>query len=135
MVVTKKGLKQLLEMNYLPLNEIFNFTDGQDCMIYKTNEFDKAEMDDIVYIPDIYLNEIPINHIKYDEDEIDNILIHCITKQDFLDECKGNEKLARDLFDFVDWQHPDIQDLLDGWNEFEEEEFYKTYGCSLKDFY
>ena len=117
MVVTKKGLKQLLEENYLPLNEIFNFTDGQDCLIYKATDFDKAEMDDIVYIPDICLNEIPINHIKYDEDEIDNILIHCITKQDFLDECKGNEKLARDLFDFVDWQHPDIQDLLDGWNE------------------
>ena len=117
MNVTKKDLKQSLEENYLPLNEIFNFTDGQDCLIYKATDFDKAEMDDIVYIPDICLNEIPINHIKYDEDEIDNILIHCITKQDFLDECKGNEKLARDLFDFVDWQHPDIQDLLDGWNE------------------
>lgn len=134
MVVTKKGLKQLLEMNYLPLNEIFNFTDGQDCMIYKTNDFDKAEMDDIVYIPDIYLNEIPINHIKYDEDEIDNILIHCITKQDFLDECKGNETLARDLFDFVDWQRPDIQDLLDGYDESDAEEFEERYGCSLSEF-
>ena len=134
MNITKKDLRKMLNKG-TPLNTIFNFTPGQDCEIYKALDFDEAKMGDIIYIPDTNLNEIYVDSTVYYDGEIECILGNCYTKQDFLDECNGNEKLTRDLFDFVDWQHPDIQDLLDGWNEFEEEEFYETYGCPLKDFY
>lgn len=134
MNVTKEELKELLDEGK-PLNEIFNFTPGQDCEIYAAYDFDKAKPDDIIYIPDIDLNEICVDSTVYYDDEIEHIMSCCYTKQDFIDECKGNEKLAWDLFCAVDWQHPDvIADLLCGWDESEEEEFYETYGCSLKDF-
>ena len=43
-------------------------------------------------------------------------------------ECDGNEKLARELFEFVDWQHPNIQDVLD---TYDDEELEEEYGFSI----
>ena len=51
------------------------------------------------------------------------------TRNDFVEECRSHEDLARELFDFVDWQHPNIQDLLDGYDD---EEFEERYGFSME---
>lgn len=133
MNITKKDLWKMLNKG-IPLNEIFNFIPGQDCEIYKAVDFDESEMDDIIYIPDTNLNEIYVDSTVYYTDEIENILGNCYTKNDFIEECNGNEKMAADLFGYVDWQHPCVQDLLDGYDESDSEEFYRRYGCSLSEF-
>jgi len=121
--MTKEQLKSKLESGCM-LSEIFDFIDGQECLIYK-GEFETT--DNIIYIPDIYLNEIEINACL-SSDEIANVIEHCYSGQDFMTECKGHEKLARELFSFVDWQHPNIQDVLD---TYDEDEFEETYGISM----
>ena len=42
------------------------------------------------------------------------------TRQDFIDICDGNETMARELFDHVDWQMPET--LWNEWLDDEEEE-------------
>lgn len=46
------------------------------------------------------------------------VAIQGYTRQDFIELCDGNEKLARELYDHVDWQHPET--LWDEWLEDEE---------------
>lgn len=121
--MTKNELKMKLEAGTF-LVDLFDFTDGQDCLIYK-GDFEVS--DQIIYIPDIDFNVINTESVLEDE-EIENVLAHCSTGNDFIRECSGHEDLARELFNFVDWQHPNIQDLLDGYND---EEFKKEYGFSM----
>ena len=85
------------------LVELFEFTSGQECDIYKADHFILS--DDIIYIPDIYLNEIPIDRIL-DKKEILWVVSQCYTGFDFLEEADGNQTIAEDLFHFCDWQHP-----------------------------
>lgn len=110
-MINKNELKARLKQGE-HLEDIFNFTDGQECLIYK-GKFEKS--DNIIYIPDIYLNEL-----------------NCYTGNDFLKECNGCEKAARALFGFVDWQHPNIQDLVDLYDD-EEDEFFKKFGIHFED--
>lgn len=124
--MTKQELKDKLLTGSV-LEDLFEFSDGQDCLIYKGN-FEVS--DQIIYIPDIYLNSINIESTLSSE-EIDNIINHCYTGNDFVMECDGNEKLARELFELVDWQHPNIQDVLD---TYDEEEFEEEYGSSMNEF-
>lgn len=121
--MTKRELKDKLLTGSL-LEDLFEFSDGQDCLIYKGN-FEVS--DQVIYIPDIYLNNINIGSALSSE-EIDNVISHCYTGNDFMIECDGNEKLARELFEFVDWQHPNIQDVLD---TYDDEEFEGEYGFSI----
>lgn len=107
------------------LENIFEFIDGQNCLIYKTKHFEMS--DNIIYIPDVDLNEIDTESVLEDE-EIENVLNHCYTGNDFVDECNGHREVAKELFDFVDWQNPNIQDLLDGYDD---EEFEERYGFSM----
>lgn len=123
--MTKKELKDKLMAGAF-LVDLFNFTDGQECLIYKGN-FEVS--DNIIYIPDIYLNGIKTGSVLSDE-EIENVLDDCYTGNDFMTECNGHEDLARELFDFVDWQHPNIQDLLDGYND---EEFEREHGFPMEE--
>lgn len=123
--MTKKELREKL-ISGLHLENIFDFSDGQDCLIYKGN-FEVS--DQIIYIPDIDLNEINTGSVL-DNEEIENVLNHCYTGNDFVTECNGHENLARKLFGFVDWQNPNIQDLLDGYDD---EEFEKEYGFSIEE--
>ena len=88
------------------LSDIFEFTDGQECMIYKGTW---NPGDEVIYIPDIDLNEICINRplIKIlDEEEINDILSCLYTGKDFMELTDGDEELAKRLFYYVDWQHP-----------------------------
>ena len=75
-----------------------------------------------------FLPEIPVNRSVF-ESEIDDIVNECYTTNDFINECKGHENLAEDLFNFIDWQHPDIQDFLEGYDD--EKQFFEEYGFQL----
>lgn len=84
------------------LFDLFDFTDGQDCLMFKS-EFELS--DEVSYIPDVSLNEIPIDR-ELTEEEIEYVIEKMYTGNDFLEECKNNVKLAIDLFSYCDWQHP-----------------------------
>ena len=90
-----------------PLKEIFQFSEGQDCMIFKADSFEIS--DNVIYIPDLDLNEI-ITDRPLTEEEIEKIPMY--TGKDFLLECNGKEDAARLLFSFCDWQHPCITDIV-----------------------
>lgn len=124
--MTKKALKDNLASGAC-LTELFNLTDGQDCMIYK-GKFEVS--DQIIYIPDVDLNEIETDTVLEDE-AIANVLNHCCTGNDFVEACQGHEELAKELFEFVDWQHPNVQDLLDCYDE---ETFKERYGFAMETF-
>ena len=79
------------------LVDLFDFTDGQECLIRKGN-FEVS--DNVIYIPDIYFNGIETESVLSDE-EIENVLDHCYTGNDFVTKCNGNEDLARELFDLL----------------------------------
>lgn len=123
--MTKEQLKSKLESGCM-LCEIFDFVDGQECLIYK-GDFEVSNQ--IIYIPDIYLNEIDTESVLSGK-EIENVLSNCYTGNDFIMECNGHENLARELFGFVDWQHLNIHDLLDGYDD---EEFEKEYGFFIEE--
>ena len=94
------------------LNEIFRFTEGQDCMIYKADSFEIS--DNVIYIPDLDLNEV-VTDRSLTEEEINRIPMY--TGKDFLSECDGKEDAARLLFSWCDWQHPCITDIALELNE------------------
>ena len=121
--MTKNELKMKLEACAF-LIDLFDFTHGQESLIYKGN-FETS--DQIIYIPDVDLNEIDTESVLEDE-EVENVLNHCYTGNDFVDECNGHQELAKELFGFVDWQNPNVQDLLDGYDD---EEFEERYGFSM----
>lgn len=64
--MTAKELKKKLIEGYR-LKDLFHFSDGQDCIIYKS---DFEITDDIIYIPDIDLNNCA-SHSRYFSDELD----------------------------------------------------------------
>ena len=64
------------------------------------------------------------------DEEIENVIRNCYTGNDFVVECSGHEDLAKELFEFVDWQHPNIQDVLD---TYDEGEFEEKYGFSMEE--
>lgn len=127
--VTKEQLKERLK-NREHLEDIFEFSDGQECLIYK-GDFEVS--DNIIYIPDIWLNELNVDS-KATEEDIEDIIHNCYTGKDFMEECHDIESVAEGLFNIVDWQHPDIQDVLDGYTEEDDEEFKKEYGVSIMEF-
>ena len=125
--MNKAELRVKLEVGE-KLENIFEFIDGQDCLIYKTKHFEMS--DNIIYIPDVDLNEIDTESVLEEEEEIENVLKHCYTGNDFVDECNDHREVAKELFDFVDWQNPNVQDLLDGYDN---EEFEERYGFSMEE--
>nr|DAR44131.1 MAG TPA: hypothetical protein [Caudoviricetes sp.] len=123
--ITKEYLRKELECGKA-LKDIFSFTDGQDCIIYK-GKFDLDNAENIIYIPDIFLNDIDIDTDFLTEREIKNVLGNCYTTADFLDEAQDHVNLAEDLFNYVDWQHLDLNDLLEGY-ENDKDVFLERYG-------
>lgn len=115
----KTELRDLLRKGWM-LDQLFQWTEGQECMIYKADDF--APGDEVIYIPDLDLNDIPTkvqlnidNSMNEDdpgwpnmtgEEQIRVVLSYCYTGQDFVDECGGNEELAKRLFWYCDWQNP-----------------------------
>lgn len=130
--ITKEVLRKELECGKC-LKDLFEFSDGQDCIIYK-GKFDLNNVENIIYIPDIFLNDIDIDTDFLTEREIKNVLGNCYTTADFIEEAQCHVNLAQDLFNYVDWQHLDLNDLLEGYKD-EQEEFLERYGfpyCELE---
>lgn len=123
--ITKECLRKELECGKR-LKNLFEFSDGQYCTIYK-GKFDLDNAENIIYIPDIFLNDIDIETDFLTEMEIKNVLDNCYTTEDFIEEAQGHANLAESLFNYVDWQHLDLDDLLEGYED-EQGEFYKKYG-------
>lgn len=101
--LTKDELRLALEGG-ARLIDMFDFLPGQECEIFKSERFRTG--DEIIYIPDLSLNEIPIDMVIDDPEAVEDILDSCYTGNDFLEECGGNRALAERLFHYVDWQHP-----------------------------
>lgn len=108
------------------LVDILPLIAGQDCEIYKAPRF-RAD-DEIIYIPDVSLNELPVDKdLSCDIEGIYDILGCCYTGEDFMNEADGERHIAEELFAFVDWQHPSSAmdeewvDREEGWFGWEEE--------------
>lgn len=122
--LSKTELELYLRKDYTLSELIPDTSKGEDCMIFK-DTWEKS--DRIIYIPDYSLNGIIPGRIL-NAKEIDNLVHSCYTGNDFLRICKGHENVAQALFTICNWQHPDIQDLLDG---FDEDEFLETFGIPM----
>lgn len=90
------------------LSDMFEFTDGQDCIIYK-GEWNPG--DDVIYIPDIDLNDIPIDRplekwTEYYGNEIELAISNMYTGRDFISIADGDKDVAERLFIYCDWQNP-----------------------------
>ncbi|MBM6724912.1 hypothetical protein [Pseudoflavonifractor phocaeensis] len=101
--LTKDELRLALEGG-TKLVDMFYFQPGQECEIFKAERFRTG--DEIIYIPDLSLNEIPIDMVVDDPEAVEDILDNCYTGNDFLEVCGGDRDLAERLFHYVDWQHP-----------------------------
>lgn len=107
--MTKNELRKALEEGK-QLDELFDFTDGQECQIFKANGVAHfAGNHEIVYIPDTDLNEIDTDRVLASAPEIKRVLMFCFTGHDFFEICNCNEKMARRVFDACDWQCPDTE--------------------------
>ena len=106
-LLTKEELKKDLEAGKT-LEDCFTFTDGQECDIFKTDRFIPGNH--ILYIPDIDLAEISVDEPVQDPEDIKEILDNCYTGNDFIELCCqrfGSGDKAEQLFNYVDWQHPE----------------------------
>lgn len=117
--MTREQAKKLL-LEGKKIGEIFDLIPGQECMIYKGEWPDNPEAsDEIIYIPDIDLNDL-----KDADMPVSEKLSLMYTAQDFLNQTGGNVLAAKDLFAFVDWQNPNVQDLMDCTDDDEAKEIY-----------
>lgn len=88
------------------LDQLFDFTAGQCCQIYKAKNVERFdENHDIIYIPDTSLNEIPTDR-PLDVGEINAVLEFFFTGYGFMETCLWDEHMARRVFDVCDWQLP-----------------------------
>ena len=88
------------------LDQLFEFTTGQCCQIYKAKDVKQFDGNhDIIYIPDTSLNEIPTDR-ALDSREINAILEFFFTSYSFMETCLWDERMARRVFDVCDWQLP-----------------------------
>lgn len=105
--MTKDELRTQLQAGKT-LDDLFTFRPGQECLIFKEHLFPENQKthDEIIYIPDLFLNELHPDTPCANEEEIEETLKCCYTANDFLEEVKGSLQQAEMLFYFVDWQHP-----------------------------
>lgn len=101
--MTKAELKDKLRAGYF-MNDVFDFSVGQDCLMFKSDSF--AAGDEIIYIPDVLLNDIPTCSPIVDAEVIDDVISICYTGDDFVSICSGDIEKAKRLFSYCDWQHP-----------------------------
>lgn len=92
--MTRDELRKELKAG-VKLEDIFEFTDGQDCLIYKGKFLPGIIGDDICYISDLSLVDIPVNKSIVKSYEIDSVMGRCYTTNDFIKECNGHEILQK----------------------------------------
>lgn len=100
--MTKDELRGRLESGER-IEDLFQLRPGQECAIFKADAFQTGG--EIIYIPDVWLNEIATDR-PLTGCEIDDALYHCCTGDDFVSECDGDVQMAERLFWYCDWQHP-----------------------------
>ncbi len=101
--MTKGELREYLKAGGL-MGDAFDFGPGQECEIFKADYFEPG--DEIIYIPDLSLNKIPVWEPVTDDEAIEEVVGNCCTGNDFIDECDGDTETAERLFWYCDWQHP-----------------------------
>ena len=112
--MTKPELHEKL-MSGCTMDELFHYKQGDECLIFKADKF--ALGDEILYIPDIDMNGIPLDTAVKSVEDIVYILTFCYTGDDFAQECRDadvDEKYAERLFWLCNWQHPSSV-LVEGW--------------------
>ena len=105
--MTKEELQRRIVEDEQMLEAILPLSDGQECLIYKAPDF--SVTDEIIYIPDVWLNNLDILNGSDDDGGISyaqRVVENCYTGRDFMDVCGGDVKLAERLFHYCDWQHP-----------------------------
>ena len=105
--MTKEELQRQIVEEQRMLETILPLSDGQECLIYKAPDFSVS--DEIIYIPDVWLNNLDILNGSDDDDGISyaqRVVENCYTGKDFVNECGGDVELAERLFHYCDWQHP-----------------------------
>jgi len=85
------------------LEELLPLSPGQDCTIYKAEQFSTG--DEVIYIPDMELNNITTGKSPYEEDAAYTVN-RCYSGEDFVTLCNGDEALAYRIWCYCDWQHP-----------------------------
>lgn len=101
--ITKAMLRSQLHQGYT-LNDLLVFAPGQDCEIFKADKFHPGDV--VIYVPDVALNHIPLDHPITAPEELEEVLSNCYTGQDFINECGGDAEKAERLFWYCNWQHP-----------------------------
>lgn len=114
--LTKQELRLQLQQGRT-LNDLLAFGPGQDCEIFKADKFYPGDV--VIYVPDVYLNHIPLDRPITSPEELSEVLSNCYTGQDFIDECQGDTEKAKCLFSYCDWQHPSsaVDELADNEEE------------------
>lgn len=115
--MTKAELRERLCKGAI-MDDLFEFREGQECWMFKAAKFEPG--DDILYIPDTGLNDIPVAEHPTCYEEIEEIIDQCYTGNDFIEECGGDVTMAERLFWYCDWQHPsaalpEIEDDEEAW--------------------
>lgn len=100
--MTKDDLREAFHQGFC-LADILTLSPGQDCMMFKEEAF--RTDDEVIYIPDMCLNEITAYCVPRPE-EVDHIIHNCYTGQDLIALCDGDKALAYRLWCYCDWQHP-----------------------------
>lgn len=86
------------------MDALFHFVRGDGCLIFKADTFQSG--DEIIYIPDIALNELVTDRPVADDGELEEIMSCCYTGDDFLGLCGGDWERAERLFWICRWEHP-----------------------------
>lgn len=123
--MTKTELRERLASGK-PLEDVLTFKNGY----YKSKKFFVND-NFIVYIPDLTVLDI-CTYNSLHEEEIDDVIEHCYTGNDFMKISKDHGLLAKDLWDFVTWQNPDLDDFLEGYDK---DDFLSDYGFSMDELF
>lgn len=113
------------------INSLFDFKEGYECLRFKSEKpFQSIPNNEIIYIGETQLLFKP----TLDKDDIKSLINDgkCCTKQDFIDECNGHEDLAERLFEFVDWEAPELDSLLGAYDDYD---FEDTFGYPIEEAY
>ena len=81
--MTKAELREKL-LGGAIMDNLFAFRNGQDCEIFKAARFEQG--DDIIYIPDLALNLIPVTEPANGPEDVEEIVGCCYTGNDFIEE-------------------------------------------------
>lgn len=101
--ITKEELREQLLLGRC-LYELLPVRDGQECEIVKVKDFLPGNT--VIYMPDLWMSNVPVNELVTDLEMLEEVVSYCYTGDDFIAECNGDVEKAKDLFHYVDWQHP-----------------------------